>query len=45
IRINNGSKILRFMGITDESIEPMKQIQRHVQPTQTIYTFQSERIE
>ncbi|CAF4130865.1 unnamed protein product [Rotaria sp. Silwood2] len=45
IRINNGSKILRFMGITDESIEPMKQIQRHVQPTQTIYTFQSEEVE
>jgi hypothetical protein len=45
IRIDNGSKILRFMGITEESIEPMQQIQRRVQPTQTIYTFQSEEVE
>jgi hypothetical protein len=45
IRIDNGSKILRFMGVTDESIEPMKQIQRRVQPTQTDYVFQSEEIE
>jgi hypothetical protein len=45
IRIDNGSKILRFMGVTDENIEPMLQIHRRVQPTQTIYTFQSEEIE
>jgi hypothetical protein len=45
IRIDNGSKILRFMGITDESIPPMQQIKMHVQPTQTIYTFQSEEVE
>jgi hypothetical protein len=45
IRIDNGSKILRFMGVTGESIEPMQQIQSHVQPTQTIYTFQSEEVE
>ncbi|CAF1378359.1 unnamed protein product [Rotaria magnacalcarata] len=45
IRINNGSKILRFMGVTDESIEPMKQIQVRVQPTQTLYVFQSEEVE
>jgi len=45
IRIDNGSKILRFMGVTDESIEPMQQTQIRVQPTQTIYTFQSEEVE
>jgi hypothetical protein len=45
IRIDNGSKILRFMGVTDESIEPMPQIRRRVQPTQTIYTFQTEEVE
>ena len=45
IRIDNGSKILRFMGVTDEPIEPMRQIQLRVQPTQTVYVFQSEDIE
>lgn len=45
IRIDNGSKILRFMGVTNESIEPMQQIESHVQPTQTFYRFQSEEIE
>ncbi len=45
IRIDNGTKILRFMGVTDEIITPMQQIQSRVQPTQTIYTFQSEEVE
>ena len=45
IRIDNGSKLLRFMGVTDESIPPMQQVQMRVQPTQTIYTFQSEEVE
>lgn len=45
IRIDNGSKLLRFMGVTDESIAPMQQIQSRVQPTQTMYTFQSEEVE
>jgi hypothetical protein len=45
IRIDNGSKLFRFMGVTDENIPPMQQIQLRVQPTQTIYTFQSEEIE
>lgn len=45
IRIDNGSKILRFMGVTDETIEPMQQIRTRVQPTQTIYTFHSEEVE
>ena len=45
IRIDNGSKLLRFMGVTGESIAPMPQIRSRVQPTQTIYTFQSEEVE
>ena len=45
IRIDNGSKVLRFMGITEESIEPMQQVRCRVQPTQTIYTFQTEEVE
>lgn len=45
VRIDNGSKILRFMGVTEESIEPMRQIELRVQPTQTVYVFQSEDIE
>jgi hypothetical protein len=45
VRIDNGSKILRFMGVTEESITPMTQTRRRVQPTQTLYTFQSEEIE
>ena len=45
VRINNGSKLWRFMGITEESTKPMTQTRRRVQPTQTLYTFQSEEIE
>ena len=45
IRMNNGTRILRFMGVTDEPIDPMRQIQCIVQPTQTKYVFQSDDIE
>ena len=45
IRIDNGSKVLRFMGVTEESIEPMPQVQCRVQPTQTLYTFRTDEVE